>query len=170
MKLKKLNARGFSHEVLAIAFVAVFAIAGVAYLVASHAAVPKAKTVSVRPAKIIVSAYRVKSSSGDVMGPNLLGTSKADLFARNIQTSAGPLVLPSCNQLTAGGGGWLPDLRTMRTLYCTPGYYTFHLDNNANLSGVVGTKHTQTTAFATVSLNVASGKTYKINLGTLHNY
>lgn len=37
MKLRKLNARGFSHEVLVIAFVVIFAIAGVGYIVASHA-------------------------------------------------------------------------------------------------------------------------------------
>lgn len=37
MKLKRLNARGFSHDMLIVLFVAVFAIAGVAYLVASHA-------------------------------------------------------------------------------------------------------------------------------------
>jgi hypothetical protein len=37
MKFKKLNARGFSHDLLVVAFVVIFAIAGVAYLVASHA-------------------------------------------------------------------------------------------------------------------------------------
>ncbi len=37
MRIKKLNSRGFSHDVLAVAFVVIFAVAGVAYLVASHA-------------------------------------------------------------------------------------------------------------------------------------
>jgi hypothetical protein len=37
MKLTRLNARGFSHDLIMVAFVAVFAIGGVAYLVASHA-------------------------------------------------------------------------------------------------------------------------------------
>jgi hypothetical protein len=37
VKLKKLNARGFSHDILLVLFVVIFAIAGVAYLVASHA-------------------------------------------------------------------------------------------------------------------------------------
>jgi hypothetical protein len=37
MKLKRLNTRGFSHDFLLVALVAVFAIAGVGYLVASHA-------------------------------------------------------------------------------------------------------------------------------------
>jgi hypothetical protein len=37
MKLKKLNAKGFSHEILLVAFVVIFAVAGVAYIVASHA-------------------------------------------------------------------------------------------------------------------------------------
>ncbi len=37
MKLKKLNPRGFSHDVLALFFVVVFSVAGVTYLVASHA-------------------------------------------------------------------------------------------------------------------------------------
>jgi hypothetical protein len=37
MKLKKLNYQGFSHDILLVAFVMVFAIAGVGYLVSSHA-------------------------------------------------------------------------------------------------------------------------------------
>jgi hypothetical protein len=37
MKLKKLNVRGFSHEIGLILFVIIFAIAGVGYVVASHA-------------------------------------------------------------------------------------------------------------------------------------
>lgn len=37
MKRKKLDARGFSHDILIVLFVVIFAIAGVAYLVASHA-------------------------------------------------------------------------------------------------------------------------------------
>ncbi|HSW85638.1 MAG TPA: glycoside hydrolase family 16 protein [Candidatus Saccharimonadales bacterium] len=37
MNLKKLNARGFSHDILAIFFVFIFAIVGIGYLVASHA-------------------------------------------------------------------------------------------------------------------------------------
>jgi hypothetical protein len=36
-KMKKLNMRGFSHDVVAVLFVVVFAIAGIAYLVGSHA-------------------------------------------------------------------------------------------------------------------------------------
>jgi hypothetical protein len=38
--MKKLDIRGFSHELLLVAFVAVFAIGGVAYIVASHAQTP----------------------------------------------------------------------------------------------------------------------------------
>src|SRR5665213_3464623 len=37
MKLRKLNMRGFSHDIVIVLFVVVFAIAGVGYLVASHA-------------------------------------------------------------------------------------------------------------------------------------
>ncbi len=37
MKIKKLNMRGFSHDMFLVLFVVVFAIAGVTYLVASHA-------------------------------------------------------------------------------------------------------------------------------------
>lgn len=37
MKLKKLDMRGFSHEIGLVLFVVIFAIAGVAYLVGSHA-------------------------------------------------------------------------------------------------------------------------------------
>ncbi len=37
MKMKKLNMRGFTHTVALIAVVAVFAVAGVGYMVASHA-------------------------------------------------------------------------------------------------------------------------------------
>jgi hypothetical protein len=37
MKLKKLDARGFSHDLLIVVFVVLFAIAGVGYMVASHA-------------------------------------------------------------------------------------------------------------------------------------
>lgn len=37
MKIKRLNARGFSHDLLLVAFVVIFAISGVAYLVASRA-------------------------------------------------------------------------------------------------------------------------------------
>ena len=35
--MKKLDMRGITHDILLVAFVAIFAIAGVAYLVASHA-------------------------------------------------------------------------------------------------------------------------------------
>jgi len=37
MKLKKLDIRGFSHDIVLVLFVVIFAIAGVGYLVASHA-------------------------------------------------------------------------------------------------------------------------------------
>jgi hypothetical protein len=37
MSLKKLNNRGFSHDILIVALVVVFAVCGVAYMVASHA-------------------------------------------------------------------------------------------------------------------------------------
>lgn len=37
MKLKKLDIRGFTHDILMVAFVVVFAVAGVGYIVASHA-------------------------------------------------------------------------------------------------------------------------------------
>lgn len=37
MKLKKLDIRGFSHDVLAMLFIVIFVICGVGYLVASHA-------------------------------------------------------------------------------------------------------------------------------------
>jgi hypothetical protein len=37
MKFKKLNSRGFSHDIVAVFIVLIFAIAGVGYLVASHA-------------------------------------------------------------------------------------------------------------------------------------
>ena len=37
MRLKKVNARGFSHDLVVVLFVAIFAVAGVGYLVASHA-------------------------------------------------------------------------------------------------------------------------------------
>jgi len=51
MKLKKLNARGFSHDLFIVAFVAVFAIAGVGYLVSSHAdsCPPVSGPVTVKP-------------------------------------------------------------------------------------------------------------------------
>src|SRR5437763_230044 len=58
MKIRKLNNKGFSHEVLIIAFVAVFAIAGVAYVVASHAQTPMATTAS---AKCAHRVFRPKS-------------------------------------------------------------------------------------------------------------
>src|SRR5664279_3850389 len=38
MHLKKLNSRGFSHDILAVLFVMVFAVAGIGYMVYSHAA------------------------------------------------------------------------------------------------------------------------------------
>jgi hypothetical protein len=37
MKIKKLNSRGFSHDIVAVFFVLIFAIGGVGYMVASHA-------------------------------------------------------------------------------------------------------------------------------------
>lgn len=37
MKIRKLNVRGFSHDLLIVAFVVVFALVGAAYLVATHA-------------------------------------------------------------------------------------------------------------------------------------
>jgi hypothetical protein len=40
MKLKKLNTKGFSHDIVIVLFVIIFAIAGVGYLVASHATTP----------------------------------------------------------------------------------------------------------------------------------
>src|SRR4051812_12868113 len=46
MKITKLNARGFSHDLLLIAIVVVVAISGVAFLVGTHANSLNAKTVS----------------------------------------------------------------------------------------------------------------------------
>lgn len=37
MKITKLDVRGFSHDIILVGFVVVFAIAGVGYVVASHA-------------------------------------------------------------------------------------------------------------------------------------
>ncbi|MDB5171195.1 MAG: hypothetical protein JWO35_889 [Candidatus Saccharibacteria bacterium] len=37
MKIKKLDVRGFSHDILMVAFVVIFAVVGVGYVVASHA-------------------------------------------------------------------------------------------------------------------------------------
>lgn len=44
MKIKKLNTQGFSHDLLAIAFILIFALVGTAYLVNSHAATPVVTT------------------------------------------------------------------------------------------------------------------------------
>src|SRR3954467_12178476 len=40
MKIQRLSSKGFSHTIVLAAFVLVFAVAGVGYLVASHAASP----------------------------------------------------------------------------------------------------------------------------------
>src|SRR4051794_31434566 len=41
MKIQRLSSKGFSHHVMLLAFVVIFAVAGVGYLVASHAASPR---------------------------------------------------------------------------------------------------------------------------------
>lgn len=40
MKLKKLNTCGFSHDIVFVLFILIFAIAGIGYLIASHASTP----------------------------------------------------------------------------------------------------------------------------------
>jgi hypothetical protein len=65
MKLKKLDMRGFSHDIFLVAFVLVFVIVGVAYLVASHAdtCVPSTSPTACQPASGPVS--RSKLAAGE---------------------------------------------------------------------------------------------------------
>ncbi len=81
MKLIKINARGFSHEFLVIAFVVVFAIVGVAHMVASRAD-------SSTPASPVVSSSSLggaqRGPNGGLQVPNSLVQSK-DLSALHQQ-------------------------------------------------------------------------------------
>ena len=62
MKLKKLDLHGFAHDVVLVAFVAVFAIAGVGYLVASRAATPTlGKTWALPQQNETIAAYACKT-------------------------------------------------------------------------------------------------------------
>lgn len=63
MKIKKLNARGFSHDVVLVAFVAIFSIAGVTYLVASHA---NGKTATTAAKRCVQQTFRQGNHSACV--------------------------------------------------------------------------------------------------------
>lgn len=54
--MKKLNSRGFSHDIVLALFVIIFAIAGIAYLVASHAA-PSSKNSTPPPGTVPTLTY-----------------------------------------------------------------------------------------------------------------
>jgi hypothetical protein len=68
VKLSSLNTRGFTHHFIMVLFVLVFAVAGVGYLVASHADPASIMYDSVDPAKIPADAKVVASYVGDQQG------------------------------------------------------------------------------------------------------
>src|SRR4051812_20808377 len=74
-QMKKLNKKGFSHQVVLLAFIVVFAIAGVGYLVATHAASSCKRTFG--PGS---KSHCVKDIQGliRVMGPKSIRHLKAD--------------------------------------------------------------------------------------------
>jgi hypothetical protein len=81
MKLKKLNMRGFSHDIVLVLFVVIFAIGGVGYLIASHAD-------SCNPVSGVVSGV----VSGEVSGPV---TSPASGPVSGTACQSGPLTAPT---------------------------------------------------------------------------
>lgn len=74
MKIKKLDARGFSHDLVIVAFVVIFAIAGVGYLVASHADTCPAVSGAASDAASNTSSGSCPPASGAVSSPTLVGS------------------------------------------------------------------------------------------------
>jgi hypothetical protein len=134
MNFRRLNARGFSHDVMAVAFVVVFALAGVGYLVASHAdAVCYPSSVVSSGAKtcsqtqvsatgtINVAAYAESNHCLEFLNATCLVPSNADLYIKGYQKNE------QCDGLSNSG---YRDFRQNRTVVCTPGPYTLHLNGN----------------------------------------
>lgn len=77
LKLRKLNTRGFSHDITLVVFVAIFAIAGVGYMVASYANPVSKKSVSgaasgaKSPVLCAVSNVPANPKAGDVIRPSV---------------------------------------------------------------------------------------------------
>ncbi len=96
MRLTKLTNRGFTHGILAVGFAVVFAIAGVGYIVASHAQTPTAHKTSLGTYTITAYATRNDPSRKNVYhsasakhpcGPYRINSREAPYF--EAKTSSG---------------------------------------------------------------------------------
>ncbi len=149
MKLKKLDMRGFSHDVVLVLFIAIFAIGGVAYLVASHAAsctpTPtqpgNAQPYTATPTYIIKGSTPsgCQSVSGPVTGPPL---------AQGEQLSIPPARRPAqylhlCS--TGNPGGALTYFVTQGTPNCLPNT-TFQYDYAPSVPGTLYSIACETTS------------------------
>jgi hypothetical protein len=136
MKHKKLDMRGFSHDIALVAFVVIFAISGVAYLVASRAA----------------SCTPVKPGPGPVLRSEGAVSSTADT---SCQPASGPTSSPVSTPAASGEQLSIPPQRrpaqyvhvcvnkkatvtyvTQGTPNCLPGD-TFQFNYGPNVAGTV---------------------------------
>jgi streptogramin lyase len=104
--MKKLNARGFSHDVLLIAVVLVFAIAGVGYLVASHADAPSTQTTSTTASSLGSSKSKCLAPQGAITAPNA-GCSAVKEF--ELQTATNSSALGGIASYNNGADFWFTD-------------------------------------------------------------
>jgi chitodextrinase len=134
MKLKKLDMRGFSHDIALVLFVVIFAIAGVGYLVASHAdsCSPVSGAVS-DPASGAVSS---PASSTTCQGPPL--TAPSNLTATQITTNS---FFRTFTPSTDNAGATVNDYKTYRYVTTAgPSTAVLYVNNNApngNYSGTI---------------------------------
>ncbi len=156
MTFKKLNARGFSHDIVMVLFVMIFAIVGVGYLVASHAATsttPYTSTnqfssfVYVPPAKI--TCRRVSTV------PNLTHSNTQNLTLQfNTNNSCYQSSTTAMYELTLPANTVANSL-TMNVSYINNGYNTDFVaaGTPSNMVWKVNTHSTQTNQSVTITLS-----------------
>jgi hypothetical protein len=162
MKLKKLNSQGFSHDVIAILFVAVFAIGGVGYLVGTHADQKPKTAATTAHGSIGVDAYYVSNTAGI----NTLLNSNAYVY---VSGRAGESSALSCNGVPVYIGR-NTNFGETRTLNCSPGPYQLNLTSAKTITGFLNGKGGKITASAYSDPTVSNGSSITIKLGTGQNH
>ena len=118
MSLKKLSPAGFAHQIVVLVFAVAFAIAGVAYLVVSHA-----NPAPYQPATLQIDAgwfSNYKYDGNSPSGLEVVGLNTNSAWCNNTH------VFDSTTQAITGA----TNLGVVRTVNCTPGNYKFWLVGN----------------------------------------
>jgi hypothetical protein len=150
MKLKKLDMRGFSHDIAMALFVVIFAIAGVGYLVASHAD-------NCSPVSGVVSVV-----SGDTPVPVSTPTSSATSASACQSVPLSPPVNYAATQITTNSFVYSFSPSTDNVGHVITGYSTYKYITSAGPSTAV--------LYAAGGLNTHGSTIVGLNPGTTYSF